>query len=666
VQPASARPASSSDRRKSASEALTGLVHTIEQVTTLEATLWNILEGLKSSATYVSFFCREYWGASGSKAQLSIDRLEWSEKLKRQVQQASVMESLSLAVASFHCSGNMQEISVAVRSRLSNLLYYVHENCLVLLDLLRQRMQYRLDSFEATLGEAAGTVFISRGQLLNFEILVRAGRYRALRKGEHVLVLKQQSEMVTNILRQLCRGASVKQAVPARNRGDQSPGHPSRGGARTPAARSATGNMASVGGVLRVVNDILGSATPLDKLRVRSVYNNMLQFTRFQPLLNLDGLDPDCPWPAEDPYPRFGADRLAADGPIIWFEPLPPMMTDLEKTPCLPPARSPGGYTLVLDLDETLVHYYEFEGVGNYGIRPGMHEFLERMRSVGYELVIFTAATQDYADWVIGQIDPNGLVEHRLYRQNTLPWGPLFVKDLSRLNRDLERTLIIDNVQENFMLHPNNGIFISTWYDHPNDTALFELVPLLEELITTRARVPEILDRYREQIPMWAGLGRAPEYCDAGLEGSFDDTLPVDGVGVELEHTSELQAAAWPRSYAPVELPAAVPVGHQGAPLDLQHQQHEVTQQQGPLPIPRAQACVPQAHGPPLPQRTRFGQVSGISGPCQAPPPQDQRPPCSGPSGPFQALPPAPQPSALHHRGQQQQVHNFIPYARTQ
>ena len=44
-----------------------------------------------------------------------------------------------------------------------------------------------------------------------------------------------------------------------------------------------------------------------------------------------------------------------------------------------------------------------------------------------------------------------------------LPWGPIFVKDLSRLGRDLDRTLIVDNVQENFMLQPNHGIFIFPW-----------------------------------------------------------------------------------------------------------------------------------------------------------------------------------------------------------
>jgi CTD small phosphatase-like protein 2 len=39
-----------------------------------------------------------------------------------------------------------------------------------------------------------------------------------------------------------------------------------------------------------------------------------------------------------------------------------------------------------------------------------------------------------------------------MYRQHALPYGPIFVKDLSRIGRDLSRTIIVDNVAENFQL----------------------------------------------------------------------------------------------------------------------------------------------------------------------------------------------------------------------
>lgn len=352
---------------------------------------------------------------------------------------------------------------------------------------------------------------------LNLDILVRVKRYRRLRRGEHVMALRQHSEMIVNVVRQLCRGASSKR--PTTGRGDQSPGV--RGGVNQSTALSA-------------VNDILTARMPFDRLQASTVRTKMMQYMAFKPLLNVDGGDPDSPWPEMDPYIRYGADQGAHDAPYLWFEPLPPMLPNLEENPKLPPC-SPDTYTLVLDLDETLVHYYELDGMGDYHIRPGMHEFLERMNQLGYELVIFTAATQDYADWVIDQIDPGRLIHYRLYRQHALPWGPIFVKDLSRLGRSLDRCLILDNVQENFMLQPHNGIFICTWYDDPHDTALFALTPLLDELLATRARVPEILDKYRDQIPTWAGFDQfsqmGEEYSELDVNGEEGFMQPDSLVG---------------------------------------------------------------------------------------------------------------------------------------
>ena len=66
------------------------------------------------------------------------------------------------------------------------------------------------------------------------------------------------------------------------------------------------------------------------------------------------------------------------------------------KPPFLP-LNSLKPYTLVLDLDETLVHYIDNINEGKYLARPYAKEFLQSM-SQYYELVIFTAAIQDYAD----------------------------------------------------------------------------------------------------------------------------------------------------------------------------------------------------------------------------------------------------------------------------
>ena len=65
----------------------------------------------------------------------------------------------------------------------------------------------------------------------------------------------------------------------------------------------------------------------------------------------------------------------------------------------------------------------------------------------------------------------------------------------------MSRVIIIDNISDNFILQPDNGIFISTWYDDMTDNFLEEISPLLVEIV--EKRVPDVrkaLRSYRDQI----------------------------------------------------------------------------------------------------------------------------------------------------------------------
>ena len=103
----------------------------------------------------------------------------------------------------------------------------------------------------------------------------------------------------------------------------------------------------------------------------------------------------------------------------------------------------------MLDLDETLVHFDQRRR--NYKPRPYAQAFLSEM-SKYYELVIFTAGLKDYADWILDDLDRLRFIRHRLYRNSCKFRRGVYVKDLSRLGRDLDRTIIIDNIAENFDL----------------------------------------------------------------------------------------------------------------------------------------------------------------------------------------------------------------------
>ena len=112
-------------------------------------------------------------------------------------------------------------------------------------------------------------------------------------------------------------------------------------------------------------------------------------------------------------------------------------------------------------------------------VRPGVEPFLKELNEY-YELVVFTAGLKEYADWALNEIDPANYITHRLYRQHTIIRNNSYIKDLSRIGRDLSRIIIIDNIADNFQLQPDNGILIRSWIDDSNDTALEELSPLLK------------------------------------------------------------------------------------------------------------------------------------------------------------------------------------------
>jgi CTD small phosphatase-like protein 2 len=107
-----------------------------------------------------------------------------------------------------------------------------------------------------------------------------------------------------------------------------------------------------------------------------------------------------------------------------------------------------------------------------------------------YEVIVFTASEQNYADAVLNHLDPAGdLIHHRLYRQHCIRTNGVYVKDLRILaNRRLEHTVIVDNSALSFAFQVDNGIPIITWLDDVNDKELANLKNYLRMLST----VPDV------------------------------------------------------------------------------------------------------------------------------------------------------------------------------
>jgi len=152
---------------------------------------------------------------------------------------------------------------------------------------------------------------------------------------------------------------------------------------------------------------------------------------------------------------------------------------------------------IVIDLDETLVHS-SFKPISNADFivpveidnvihqvyvlkRPYVDEFLCRMGEL-FECVLFTASLAKYADPVADLLDKWDVFASRLFRESCVFHRGNYVKDLSRLGRELHKIIIVDNSPASYVFHPDNAVPCSSWFDDMEDRELLELIPLLEKL----------------------------------------------------------------------------------------------------------------------------------------------------------------------------------------
>jgi CTD small phosphatase-like protein 2 len=157
-----------------------------------------------------------------------------------------------------------------------------------------------------------------------------------------------------------------------------------------------------------------------------------------------------------------------------------------------------------------LIHYNEGESNGSnnncgdnqinedwcFFIRPGLDQFLKAM-SRSYELVLYTAAMRDYANYFLASIDPDCEYfkqTHILCREhctinktepderNEVQYYA--IKDIRLLGRDMDKCIIVDNLEDNFKFTtPCNGVHIMNFEGDMEDRELSRLQDFLEGIV---------------------------------------------------------------------------------------------------------------------------------------------------------------------------------------
>ena len=177
--------------------------------------------------------------------------------------------------------------------------------------------------------------------------------------------------------------------------------------------------------------------------------------------------------------------------------------------------------TLILDLDETLVHSgftpfsrksdlmltISFDGEDRllYVLkRPYVDEFLSELSNL-YEIIIFTASIPEYANPVLDLLDKHKCIKYRLFREHCVFDNGIYIKDLKIFDRKINNMIIIDNNPLSYDNNVENGIPILSWYEDTNDNELMKLIPVLKymannDIIDVRTIINKFVDRVRNGI----------------------------------------------------------------------------------------------------------------------------------------------------------------------
>ena len=159
-------------------------------------------------------------------------------------------------------------------------------------------------------------------------------------------------------------------------------------------------------------------------------------------------------------------------------------------------------YTLILDLNETLISLKYANNIkGLIRVRPFLYDFLDVVGQY-YELILFTGSSENYTKSIVEALErKKKYFDFIFYRQYLVKCGDCYIKDLSKIGRPLNSTIIIDNNPQNYKLQKENGICIkSFWGDDPDDIALYNLIDILINIVKEKVDVRDGLSKYRDEI----------------------------------------------------------------------------------------------------------------------------------------------------------------------
>ncbi|PNI95051.1 TIMM50 isoform 4 [Pan troglodytes] len=206
-------------------------------------------------------------------------------------------------------------------------------------------------------------------------------------------------------------------------------------------------------------------------------------------------------------------------------------------------------YTLVLELTGVLLHPEWSLATGwRFKKRPGIETLFQQLAPL-YEIVIFTSETGMTAFPLIDSVDPHGFISYRLFRDATRYMDGHHVKDISCLNRDPARVVVVDCKKEAFRLQPYNGVALRPWDGNSDDRVLLDLSAFLKTIALNGVEdVRTVLEHYALEDDPLAAFKQRQSRLEQEEQQRLAELSKSNKQNLFL---GSLTSRLWPRSKQP-------------------------------------------------------------------------------------------------------------------
>ena len=337
-----------------------GVQLNLENLTKIDEKFQQLIDQLKvQKVNNISQLCSDWWELT-DEDDYSIAKFEKAikdDKVRRELRNQMTLEILSIAVVNYYTSApDVLKPTHLQIQQVKSLLNYIQQNFLGAVEVILARLP----------NELLHNNFASQLQSIIKQKRNRKSKSTKEHPQQGQMSVRQMNDHIVNILKGIIR------------QGQQAGANANMSAKRLFQMRSQGLLKSSyvTGAALRPLYVVISKTLKnLENSTLSQVRNNIIkaseEIERFKQYANLP--------------PLYGVGGTAIGG----YEPLP-----TPDPPYLPEQEGGSGYCLVLDLDETLVHYFEVGSEGTFLVRPGCDQFLTEMAEI-YEVVIFTAAMQD-------------------------------------------------------------------------------------------------------------------------------------------------------------------------------------------------------------------------------------------------------------------------------